>query len=162
MAGVFYSNLSVKKSPLHLLSVSTHVLYQLIHLCNFSKFCYSWNSVNSAIYIGWSIFMSSHNSGFVKQYIKCKCKPVSVAKRLDNMQSTTCKICAFDCLISSFLFVDKRVFVFSVPMLLAGLLSSLHLVRDTTPHLFIALNSFDPIRVTQYLFHWTLMKRKFS
>lgn len=63
--------------------------------------------------------MTSRNSGFAKQYIKCKCKPVLVAERLDTMQSITCKICAFDYLINSFLFVDKRVFVFSVPVLLA-------------------------------------------
>lgn len=106
--------------------------------------------------------MSSHNSGFVKQYMKCKCKPVLVADRLETMQKTTRKICAFDYLISSLLFVDRRVFVFSVPVLLSGPLSSLHLVWGATPHLFIALQSFDPTTVTQYLSNWMILKREFS
>ena len=70
-----------------------------------------------------------------------------------------CKICAFDYLINSLLFVDKKVLVFFFPVILSGFLSSLHLVWRATPHLFIALNSFGPIMVTQYLFHWMPTKR---
>lgn len=81
-----------------------------------------------------------------------------VAEKLDTGQSTTRRTCAFDYLMNALLFVDERVFVFSVLVLPAGRLSPLPLVRGVTLHP-IALSSFDPITVTPCFFHWMLRKR---